>query len=469
MTDELCDKTASDMIIGYAEGHFSPVEVIESCVRRIAATEERINAIRHLRAEDAMHEASVSAARWSEGTARPLEGVPFGLKDIVATAGVPTTGGSSLYLDLVPSESASHAVRLAQSGAILLAKLETFEFACGGPTNRTFGSVRNPWDPSRTTGGSSSGSGAAVAAGMMPLAIGTDTGGSIRIPAAYCGLTGLKPTYGRVPRHGVMGLSWTLDHAGPMTRTARDAALMMTSISGHDPRDVHSSSRPVPDYLAGLDQPPNGGRIGRLRGWFEDGVDPDVLERYEAGLEAFQHLGYTVEDVTIPDVDIAAVAAWQVCYPETLALHAANFSALDDRDEMGAGLLAATPFVSAADYLRSLRYRTVFQHSLGDALNDKVALALPGTASTAPRLAGLTGSALGEWLASAVRQHIPFNYAGVPALCIPSGLVEGMPASLQLVGMPHCDRILLAMGHQFQVATDHHLARPAMALAGGVS
>jgi aspartyl-tRNA(Asn)/glutamyl-tRNA(Gln) amidotransferase subunit A len=231
---ELADLTASELLALYAAGSASPVDATQSCIDRIAAVDGPLNAVLLLLADSALEQARDSERRWRSGDARPLEGIPYGLKDIVATAGVTTTGGSALYRDSVPSEDAALAGRLSAAGGILLAKLHTFEFACGGADNRTFGPCRNPWDLARTTGGSSSGSGAAVAAREMPLAIGTDTGGSIRIPAAYCGITGLKPTYGRVPRHGVMGLSWTMDHAGPMTRSAEDAARMLAIIAGAD-------------------------------------------------------------------------------------------------------------------------------------------------------------------------------------------------------------------------------------------
>jgi aspartyl-tRNA(Asn)/glutamyl-tRNA(Gln) amidotransferase subunit A len=263
-----------------------------------------------------------------------------------------------------------------------------------------------------------------------------------------------------------MGLSWTLDHAGPMTRSAADAALMLSVIAGHDPRDAYASRRPVPDYVAELDTPPVGARLGRLRGWFEDGVDPGVLERLDESLAVFGELGYEIVDVEIPDMDLVAVASWMVCYPETLSYQAANFGVLEDRDEMGAGLLAATPFVSAADYLRGLRYRTVFQRALAEAASGCAALVLAGSASPAPRLDDLSGPGLGEWLATAVKLHIPFNYAGTPALCLPSGGVDGLPVSVQLVGLPHTDRRLLALGHHYQGVTGHHHAHPALVLEG---
>jgi len=467
LPSDLAEATATELLAAYAAGTATPVDAVEACLRRIEVLEPQLNAVRVVLADESLAAAAASARRWADGTARPLEGVPYGLKDIIATAGVRTTGGSALYRHLVPTETAAHAARLEDAGGILLAKLETFEFACGGAHNKTFGPVRNPWDPERTTGGSSSGSGAAVAAGMMPLAIGTDTGGSIRIPAAYCGLAGLKPTYGRVPRRGVMGLSWTLDHAGPMTRSVEDAALMLGVIAGHDPRDSYSSKRAVPDYAAAVRATiPSGARVGRLRGYFEETVQPGVLAVYESALAELAGLGVQVIDVEVPDIAVAAAAAWTICWSETLSLHTGHFDVLEDRDTMGAGLLAAAPFVSAVDYLRALRYRALFQRSVEAAMEGCLALTLVGGGSPPPRLDDLASAeAQGDWLFDATRHHIAFNYAGVPGLCIPAGLFDGLPVSLQLVGMPHDDATLLLLGAAFQEATDHHLARPAMVQA----
>ncbi|MET0693815.1 MAG: amidase, partial [Propionibacteriaceae bacterium] len=218
----LADATATELLALYAAKEASPADAVQACLDRIDAVDPSLNAVLVPLGEAALAGAAESARRWADGTQRPLEGVPFGLKDIVSTAGITTTGGSALYRDNVPTTDAALAARLRDAGGLLLAKLHTFEFAMGGADNRTFGPARNPWDLTRTTGGSSSGSGAAVASGEVPLAIGTDTGGSIRLPAAYCGITGLKPTSGRGPRHGVRGRSWPLDPAGPMTRSVAD-------------------------------------------------------------------------------------------------------------------------------------------------------------------------------------------------------------------------------------------------------
>ncbi|MEZ5261116.1 MAG: amidase [Acidimicrobiales bacterium] len=460
---DLADATASQLLAGFSAGSITPVDAVEACLARIAATEPACNAIIALLDGPALAAAERSGQRWREGTAGPLEGVPYGLKDIIATAGVASTGGSSLYLDYVPTETAAHARRLADAGGILLAKLGTFEFACGGADNQAFGRVHNPWDLTRTTGGSSSGSGAAVAAGMLPLAIGTDTGGSIRIPAAYCGITGLKPTYGRVPRHGVMGLSWTLDHAGPMTRSAEDCALMLGVIAGHDERDATSSMRPVPDYLGALSQAVSGLKLARPRGWFEDCFHPAFAAVYEEAVAALGGLGIDVVDVEVPEVEVAAAAGWAICYAEMFSLHEGHIATIEERDTMGAGLLGAGPFVTANDYLRALRWRPAFQRSLAAALGDCAAFVVPG-ATTAPPVMGDmlvdTGTAVVDWLAVATRNHIPFNYAGLPGLCLPCGLADGLPVSLQLVGWPHDDATLLRIGAAYQAVTDHHRAKP---------
>lgn len=460
---ELHELTATELIGLYTAGEASPVEAVRSCIERIGQVDGDLNAVLLLLADQALADATESERRWRAGTARALEGVPFGLKDIVATTGVTTTGGSALYRDDVPAEDAALAARLGAAGGVLLAKLHTFEFACGGADNRTFGVCRNPWDLARTTGGSSSGSGAAVAAREMPLAIGTDTGGSIRIPAAYCGITGLKPTYGRVPRHGVMGLSWTLDHAGPMTRSVADAALMLDVIAGHDPRDATSSVRPVPDHAAAAGRSVAGMRVGRPRGWFENPMHPEVAAAYEAAVTALAGTGVEVVDVDLPDADLAEASAWMIIYAEMLSLHAEVFHLLDERDAMGAGLLASGPFVQAQDYLRALRWRPAFQRQLATAMAGVDAIVVPGATTIAPPLDGLLAD-LGDeqvyWLDVATRTHAPFNFSGSPGLCLPAGLAQGMPVSMQLVGHPHGEPDLLALGAAFQDATDHHTAAP---------
>jgi aspartyl-tRNA(Asn)/glutamyl-tRNA(Gln) amidotransferase subunit A len=463
---DLADLTATELLGLFASKEATPIDAVQACLARIDAVDGRLNAVLVNLGEQALVEAEASTARWAAGTAGPLDGIPFGLKDIVSTEGITTTGGSTLFKDNVPSTDASLAARLKGAGGILLAKLHTFEFACGGAENRTFGPCHNPWDLDRTTGGSSSGSGAAVAAGEVTLAIGTDTGGSIRIPAAYCGITGIKATYGRVPRHGVMGLSWTLDHAGPMTRSVADAALMLGVIAGYDERDSTSSKLAVPDYAPSIGAPVGDMVIGRPRGWFEDQIQPEMIEALEAAVAQYAAMGVQVVDVDLPDVDLWDVAAWSVMYPEALSYHEAHVYDVENRDAMGAGMLASSPYVHAVDYLRGLRYRRIAQGQLEVAMRGISALIVPGASSVAPPLASIseTGNSA-DWLISATRTSIPFNYTGNPGLCLPSGLADGLPTSIQLVGRPHDEATLFALGSAYQSAIDFHLARPSM-LAG---
>jgi len=459
----LADLTASELLERYAEGSASPVEAVQDCIDRIGEVDGRLNAVLLLLEDSAAEAARESERRWRDGTARPLEGVPYGLKDIVATAGITTSGGSALFVESVPTRDAALAARLAAAGGVPLAKLHTFEFACGGADNRTFGPCRNPWDLERTTGGSSSGSGAAVAAREMPLAIGTDTGGSIRIPAAYCGITGLKATFGRVPRDGVMGLSWSLDHAGPMTRSAEDAARMLAVIAGWHAGDPTSSGRPVPDYVEATTKPVTGMRLGRPRGWFEDPMHPMVAQAFERSLAELGDLGIEIVDVELPDIEMVQTAAWTIIYAEMLSLHAPHAHLIEERDAMGAGLLAAGPYVHASDYLAALRYRTVFQRQLAAAMAGVDALVVPSTTTIAPRLDGMLadlGDTQVDWLLVASRTQVPFNYSGSPGLCLPIGTVDGLPASLQLVGHPHDEASLFTLGAAYQRATGHHLAAP---------
>lgn len=463
-TTDLADATATELLGLFAAGTASPSEAVAACLERIEATQPDANTIITLLDDQARAQARESDARWAAGTARPLEGVPYGLKDIIATAGIRTTGGSALYRDYVPDSDAVVAARLAQAGGVLMAKLATFEFACGGAVNRTFGPTPNPWDPTRTTGGSSSGSGAAVALGQMPLAIGTDTGGSIRIPASFCGLTGIKPTYGRVPRHGVMGLSWTMDHAGPMTRSAADCALMLDVIAGPDPRDPTAlSSEPEP-FAAVLERNVAGMRVARDRAVLETDMHPAVRAGYEAALVELAGMGIEIVDVELPSFELAAIAGWWIIHAEMLSLHEGHIDGIEDRDEMGASLLAAAPFVSAPDYLRALRLRPLFQRELETAMEDCDALVTPAMTALPPVIAPAMESDLGDrsvdWLDAACRTNVPFNLTGNPGLVMPSGLVEGMPLSIQLVGRPRDEATLFTVAAAYQRATDHHLRRP---------
>lgn len=460
----LADCTATELLDLFAAGRATPTEAVESSLRRIREQQASLNTTILALEEQARAAARESEQRWRSGTNLPLEGVPYGLKDIVATAGVTTTGGSRLYKDNVPTEDAVLAGRLAAAGGVLIAKLGTYEFAAGGPVNRTFGVTKNPWDVTRLPGGSSSGSAAAVAARQVPFAIGTDTAGSIRIPAAYCALSAIKPTFGRVPRHGVMSVSWTLDHAGPLTRSAMDAALVLGVMAGRDVRDPSSSRRPVPAYTAQLDRSIKGLKVGRPRGLFEAGMTEASSAVFDAALDTLKELGVTIVDIELPDVDLWVTAAMQVLYSEVMSNHYEHVDGVEERDSMFADFLDAAPYVHAADYLKTLRYRRVAQDILEQAMEGLDALIAPTAYTIAPTLEEVSSpEAVSTWVGGMIPIHVPFNFTGNPAATAPTGFIQGLPVGVQIVGRPHDDVLTLRIAHHYQEATDHHLQSPPVA------
>jgi aspartyl-tRNA(Asn)/glutamyl-tRNA(Gln) amidotransferase subunit A len=460
----LADLTATELLDLYRSGAASPVEAVRDCLARIELLEPRVNAVLHLRAEACLAEAERSAGRYRDGTAGALDGVPYGLKDIIYTAGVPTTGGSKIYGDHVPTETAALAERLAAAGGLLLAKLQTYEFAFGGEINTHYGPMPNPWDLERTSGGSSSGSGAALAARYVPLTVGTDTGGSIRVPASFCGISGLKATFGRVPRHGVMPLSWTLDNAGPMARSAADCALMLGVMAGADPRDPTSLEAPVGDYLSALAEDLSGVRIGVPTDWFFAVCDPQVEAAARAAIEVMAEAGAEIVEVALPHADLSEIVCWTIMYAEAASLHEITFDRLGDYDTRFAERLVACQFVSATDYLHALRARSVLQRDYEAAFERVDAIVSPGSPVVAPRLDGMlaeVGDELVSWLEVCARCTMPYNVTGMPALSIPSGLDRrGMPMGISIAARPLDEATCFRVGHAFQTRTAHHRLVP---------
>ena len=307
----------------------SPVQLTRAFLDRISALDDKLHCYITVTAEEALAQARVAEAEILGGEYRgPMHGIPFALKDIYDTAGIRTTAGSKVYTDRIPAEDATTTSLLKAAGGILLGKLHTYEFALGGPDFSTpFPPARNPWNVNRITGGSSSGSGAAVASGLCMGALGSCTGGSIRGPASLCGIVGLKPTYGRVSRHGVVTLSWSQDHCGPMTWTVEDTALMLQTLAGYDPKDPASSSAPVPDYSKALREDIRGLTIGLPRDYFftpGPDVNPEVISIVEKGVEALQELGAQIEEVTIPCLPYARAANSVIMLSEAYAFHEKN-------------------------------------------------------------------------------------------------------------------------------------------------
>ncbi len=372
---QLADQGVAELLELYRSRQASPVEATESGLARIDGLDERVNAVLTLLADRALAAARESEARWMRGEPRALEGIPYGLKDIIATAGIRTTGGSALYSSWYPTENATLVERLEDAGAVLLAKMYTFEFA--GGANAT---TCNPWDFDRTAAGSSSGSAAGVAACELPLTVGTDTGGSIAIPAAFTGISGVKPTYGRVPRTGVMPLSWTLDHPGPITRSAVDAALALQVMAGYDPQDPNSGNLPVPNYLDSIDQGVHGVRIGVPQDWFFDVCDPEIAAATHEAVRVLERAGAVISEFSLPSTHQVQLHAIEltITYAEMSSLHSPTFSQLDQYGPEFQKLLTRGQFVHAADYLHCLRARHLVQLDFERAFETLDAVIAPG-------------------------------------------------------------------------------------------
>ena len=404
----------------------SPVEVTQACLDRIAAVDPQINSYIMVMADQARSDAQAAERRIAAGDAGPLTGVPIALKDIVDTKGVRTTAASAILRDNVPAEDATIVERFRAAGAIIIGKLTLHEFAFGGTNNNPhFGACHNPWQLEYIPGGSSGGSGAAVAAGLCYGAIGTDTGGSIRLPAHYCGIVGLMASYGRVPTRGVFPLAWSLDHAGPMTRTVRDSALMLQAIAGHDPRDPLSATVSVPDFTSGLAAGVRGLRLGVPRGYFFEDLDPDVGQAVEAALDVLRGLGADLVDVEFPYTDQIGPIGWTIIMAEGAAVHEDSLRRHPELfgDDVRT-LIELGALRSALDYIQAQRARALLRAE-AEALFDSVdALITPSAPVTATPIGArsvvLNGTRRDLSLIQA-KCSLPFDLTGQPAISVPCG------------------------------------------------
>jgi aspartyl-tRNA(Asn)/glutamyl-tRNA(Gln) amidotransferase subunit A len=435
----------------------APIELVDACIARIGEVDNRLNAFIHVMAE----EARTAAIR--EGNAKPrgaLHGIPIALKDIFDVEGVVTTAASPVLADNRATADSAVTARLKAAGAIIIGKLNLHQFAFGATgVSSHYGPARNPWDADRITGGSSSGSAAAVASGEAFAAMGTDTGGSIRIPASLCGIVGIKPTFGRVSRAGLLPLSWSLDHAGPMTRTVEDAAIMLQAIAGHDPDDKWSSDEPVPDYTRNLDEGVKGLRIGLPDGFFFDQTEPQIDAGVRAAIANLESLGARIEPVTLPYIYEIPSATNAIQLPEALAFHQkwlqerAN-DYLDDvryRLELGA-LIPAVTYVQA----QRLREKAIAAWN-EDVFSRVDVVAAPSTQMAAFRL---EGSDLSVTL-GLIRLTNPINLLGLPAISVPCGFTsENLPFGLQIIGRWWDEETVLRAAFAYEQATDWHKKRP---------
>jgi aspartyl-tRNA(Asn)/glutamyl-tRNA(Gln) amidotransferase subunit A len=440
----------------------SPVELTTALIRRAEMLDPQINAYLLITAERALDHARRAEREVMAGTYRgPMHGIPFGLKDIYATAGIRTTGHSKICIDTVPAVDATTVKKLYDAGAILTGKLATHEFAHGGPSfDLPWPPARNPWNREHITGGSSSGSGAAVAAGFVPGALGSDTGGSIRGPAALCGIVGLKPTYGLVSRSGVYANSFSFDHAGPMTWTVEDCAIMLQAIAGHDPADPASAAHPVPDYRAALIGDIKGLRIGVVRHLHEDdcAVTPEVGAALEQALAVLRSLGAGLSEVRLrPAQDYYDVKV-TIAESELLAVHEqAMRTRLCDFGEDFLGRVLAAVLISGRDYVQAQRERRRMLAEMGPVYANYDVLVTATAGGPAPRL--------GAWRTIEFWQRAslttPFNVTGGPALAQCIGFSSGgLPLSMQIVGRPFDDATVLRVAHAYEKATPWRAKRP---------
>ena len=447
--NELTQLSAAALLEGYGTGAFDPAEVVEACLARIDDTDAAIGAVVARDDDGARAQAAYAAARWREGTARALEGVPVGVKDIISTRGLRTAAGSTLFADHVPAADATAVGRLRQAGAVILAKTTTPEFAFGDEIGD---GVTNPSAPGRWAGGSSSGSAAGLAAGQFPVALGTDTGGSIRVPSSYCGVSGLKPTFGRVPRDGVFAVSWTLDHVGPMARYVEDLPLILGAIAGGCDTDPYVSDRPVPDY-GHPGRSIDGMRIGFPDGWLAEGCSPGVAAALSDAVGQLEQLGCKIETVSIPHAELGDIIAWVITVVEFAAHHVGNLHRIDEFTPSAACRLAAGARASASDYLKALRARSLVQQDLATVFERVDVLVTAATPTSAPDPATFFDDGDKLWLDRVARNFLPFNVTGHPALVVPVGLDEGRPAAVQIIAPHHRDVLCLQVGAALQGAT----------------
>ncbi|WP_431887604.1 amidase [Nocardiopsis alba] len=444
------------------ERRLSPVELVDSVLERIERIEPRLEAYVMVAAEQARHAAREAEREISQGEYRgPLHGVPVGLKDLIDVAGMPTTASSRVRTDHRATADSTVAARLRSAGAVLVGKTHTHEFAYGLTTPQT----GNAWDRDRVAGGSSGGSAVAVAAGEATFSLGTDTGGSIRVPSALNGVVGLKPTYGLVPRHGITALSWSLDHVGPITRTAEDAALVLNALTGHDPRDPASLDTLPVDHRPKTDPDLSGVRVGVPSHYYFEHVDPEVAAAVHHAIAEMEELGARLVEVEIPMTRYVQATQWGLMVPEATAYHERTLRTVPELYQADVRiLLEAGELMSAGDHLRAQRARTLMRDAWNRLLEevDMVAAptvpmtAVPATQESVTWPDGTTESVSDAY----VRLSAPANITGLPALSVPVGHdTAGMPIGMQLIGRPLDERTLLRAGHAYE------RARPTRALA----
>jgi aspartyl-tRNA(Asn)/glutamyl-tRNA(Gln) amidotransferase subunit A len=484
--EDLTALTAADARRSLDAREFSAVELTEAYFRRIDAVEGKVHAYLHLMQDVAFNQAAEADIRIAEGNVSPLTGVPVGLKDILVTTDAPTTAASRILAGYLSPYDATVVSRLREQGAVFIGKTNTDEFAMGSSTeNSAFGPTFNPWDTSRVPGGSSGGSAAAVAAREAALALGSDTGGSIRQPAGFCGVVGLKPTYGRVSRYGLMAFASSLDQIGPFARTVEDAAIMLGAIAGADPRDATSVAGAVPDYSASLRTDLKGVRIGIAREYRVAGMEPGVSAAVDASFKQLESLGADLVDITLPHTEYA-LATYYITAPAEASANLSRYDGVkyglrEDRSSLqetyretrghgfGAevkrrimlGTYALSSGYYDAYYVQAQKVRTLIKQDFDLAFEQVDVIAGPTSPTVAFGVGTRTSDPYQMYLADVFT--IPANMAGIPGISIPCGIAEGLPVGLQLLGRSFDEATLLGVAHAYERASGWAASSPDLA------
>ncbi|MCH8062296.1 MAG: Asp-tRNA(Asn)/Glu-tRNA(Gln) amidotransferase GatCAB subunit A [Chloroflexi bacterium] len=446
----------------------SPVEVTQAYLDRIEAQNERLGAYITVMSDAAMAQARAAEREIQSGQYRGrMHGIPVAVKDIIYTRGVLTSAGSRVLADHVPDEDSTLVERLDAAGAVLLGKLNLSEFAIGGTIDHPYGTPRNPWNTEHTAGGSSSGSGVATAGGLCAGALGSDTGGSIRGPAGFCGLAGIRPTYGRVTRHKVVPMCWSLDTVGPMTRTVEDCAIMLQAIAGHDRRDATSSNTPVPDYFAALTGDITGLRVALPREMFDfEALDSEVKGAVEKAVGVLIELGASSDEVSLPTSERSGAVFIANADVDCAAFHSEWLRTRpDDYDWNTRTRLESASLTPAVSYIKAQRARALIRRELMEVLAEHDVIVMPTGPVPAPTIEASTGKPGGFYQGKLDlgrrRYTSPAPLAGLPALSVNCGFSEaGLPIGMQIVAKPFAEDLLFRIGHAYEQATEWHTRHP---------
>ena len=477
-------KTLSELSTSLHKGDISSVELTQHYLDRIKTHNNQLNAYITVCEDKALEQARAADQKIQQKTAGKLTGIPIAHKDIFCTKGIRTSCASKMLDNFISPYNATVVEKVNTAGMVPLGKTNMDEFAMGSSNETSFyGPVKNPWDNARVPGGSSGGSAAAVAANLAPIATGTDTGGSIRQPASLCNLTGLKPTYGRISRYGMIAFASSLDQAGPLARSAEDAALLLNEMAGFDILDSTSVEREVPDYTATLQDSIEGLKIGLPKEYFSEGLDPQVAAVIEAAIKIYESLGATIKDITLPNTGLAVptyyVVAPAECSSNLSRMDGVRFGHRCDNpkdlldlyqrsrgegfgEEVKRRIMMGTYALSSgyydAYYLKAQQCRRLISNDFQQAFKDIDVIMGPTTPTTAFKLGDKTDDPISMYLADIYT--ISTNLAGLPGLSIPSGFVKGLPVGLQLIGNYFDEARLLNVAHSFQQATDWHKKNP---------